>query len=117
MWSTIGNYLKRFWWVLALIGLAIYVWLRARLREAERAAVLRQQLEIERTMREKIRTSESVSREQRRSYELEVEVGRAAVEAKKRELDVQVASDANALANAWNRSFGPKREPPSPPSP
>jgi hypothetical protein len=117
MWAVIWKYTKKFWWVLALIGVAFYAWLRAQLREAERAAVLRQQLEIERRFREQIRNSENISRDQRRQYELEVEVGRAAVEAKKRELDVQVAADANALADAWNRSFGPRREPPTPPAP
>jgi hypothetical protein len=115
MWAIIWGYVKRFWWVLALVGVALFLWLRGRLREAERAAVIRKQLDIEIQLRNKIQSLDVVSREARRKHEQEVEAGRAELEVKKQILETSSTADANYLADAWNRAFGPRRASPTTP--
>ncbi len=117
MWALAKKYVAKFWWILALVGVDLYVWIRARLREAERAALLRQQLEIESRMNIRLRDSDNISRTERREYERAMEVRRESVEIKKHELEAEASADARALADLWNRSFGPKRDPSPPPAP
>jgi len=98
--------LKRFWWVLVLVALFVFFWLRNKLREAERAAVVEKQLDVEREFRSKIATSETLSRQERTEYKAKVEETRHETEERKAEFDRAISADADALADAWNRAFG-----------
>lgn len=110
------GWVKRFWWILVLLGCVVFFWIRRQLREAERAAIIARQLDLERQVRERLHRLERVSRTERHQYEQIVEAGRVEVEQKKQELDQLVADDVNALSVAWTRAFGTRREPESPAS-
>lgn len=106
--------LQRFWWVIALIGIGAFVWIRARLREAARAAMLRQQLDLEIQLKTRIRESDTISRTERREFERDMEVRREQVVQRKAEMERAVAQDTQLLADAWNRAFGSRRGAPPP---
>lgn len=100
------NWLKRFWWVLALFGVAVGIWIRRLRREADRARGLQAQKEIERTALQEHEDAGNKSRRARYDLNKSLEQSRQQWAARKAEMEQEIEHDDQKMADAWNRAFG-----------
>jgi len=104
--SLLKNLAKRFWWALALVGVAFAFYLRSIQRRARLAEGLKDQRDIERHALEEYQAASSKSRAAKARLNTQLQNSRDKWTQRKAELEVEIATDENGLANAWNRAFG-----------
>lgn len=104
--SLLKNLAKRFWWVLVLVGVAFSFYLRSIQRRARLARGLQDQRDIERHALEEYQAASSKSRAAKAQLNVRLQNARDKWTQRKAELETEIATDENGLANAWNRAFG-----------
>lgn len=104
--SLLKNLAKRFWWALVLVGIAFSFYLRSIQRRARLARGLEDQRDIERMALEEYQAANTKSRAAKAQFNVRLQNSRDKWTQRKAQLEAEIATDENGLANAWNRAFG-----------